>query len=235
MPAPIASADFRVALVAELRIEWRTSHFWIAVAMHSIPVIGVIFFEWPALKIGVYFVIQSWLMLALYCATDLTFDPKYRANKPPRGLSEGMSDFIKNLVGALLIVGILLGVVGGLMLQSSFAGDAWNTFIHSGWHERSFLNGLAALAAGCMIEALRFVRSLPRRTMAQIEADDMRIATTFYRVVLLFTASFLINVLGVFGFADVVFVMATALVLTYFEVLPRSAASLIGILKNKPA
>ncbi len=165
MPTPAdAPAEFRAAFVTELREASRTSQFWIAVARQSIPVIGVAFFAWPALQIGVYFVLQSWLMLSLYCATDMTFDPEYRQGKPPRDVAEAAGALLKNFFGAIVAVGILLGLFGGFMLFNFFAGEAWDAFFSSGWHERSFLFGLLALAVSCLFETVRFVRSLPRRT-----------------------------------------------------------------------
>jgi len=220
------------AFVAELSRVWRTPQFWVVIARQSIPVIGVAFFDWAALQIGAYFVLQSWLMLSLYCATDLTFDPKYQEGKPPRNFGESLSALIKMLFGALFIVGIMIGLCAAFILLKFFSRDAVHAFVTDDWHENGFLFGLAAMATSCLFETVRFVRSLPSRSPAQIEADDMRIATTFYRVVLLFVACALIGAVGGSSLGDLLFVLAIALIMAYFEALPRSAALLIRSVKG---
>jgi hypothetical protein len=230
---PITAAAQRAALIAELRSVSRTLQFWIIVARQSIAVIGTAFFGWHALEIGLYFAIQSWLMLSLYAATDLTFDPKYLNAGPVRAWKESAGTLLKNFLAASLLTGILIGLFGGIALVGLFRGDAWGAFIEGGWHEPSFLCGVGALAASCVAEAARYLRSLPRRTAAEIEADDMRIASTFYRVVLLFMATVVIGALAWTGFTDLLFVVATALILTYFEALPRNASLLLGDVLKK--
>jgi hypothetical protein len=235
VPRPAdAWAEFRAAFVTELRQASRTSQFWIAVARQSIPVIGVAFFAWPALQIGIYFVLQSWLMLSLYCATDMTFDPEYRKGKLPRDMAEAVGALLKNFFGAIVAVGILLGLFGGFMLFIFFEGDSWDAFFRSGWHERSFLYGLLGLGASCLVETVRFARSLPQRTPAQIEADDLRIASTFYRVILMFVACLFVGAAPFAGLGDLIFVLATSLIVLYFEALPRSAAAFVASMKKTP-
>src|SRR6185369_16442705 len=132
---PVAVAVLRAAFVAELRRVWRKPQFWIVVARQIVPVVGVGFFDWAALQIGLYFVIQSWLMLSLYCATDLTFDPKHRKEKTARASTASASTLVKNFFGAAVLMGFVVGIFGGILLFSFFRGEAWDVFVDSGWRE----------------------------------------------------------------------------------------------------
>lgn len=219
--------EFPSVLRAELGVASRTGAFWIVVARQAIPVLGVALFDWPAFEIAVYFVVQSWLMLSLYAATDLTFNPKYSGTKG-RNPESSVWLLLKQFLAAGLLIGFLVGMFGGFLLLQAFPREDANAFLQGGWHEQSFLIGLLALASGCLAEAVRFAQCIPQRTPDETAADDARIAGTFYRVVLLFIVSGLIGVTAQWRFAPVLFVIALGLLLTLFEALPRSAALLLG-------
>ncbi len=50
----------------------------------------------------------------------------------------------------------------------------------------------------------------------------------------MFVCCFFVSATRFFGLGDVLFVLATSLILIYFEALPRSAASLIASIKKTP-
>jgi len=228
MLPPDSPSDFGRVLGAEVRVAWRTPAFWTIVLRHVIPVVGVVFFAWPAFQIAVFFVFESWLMLSLYAATDLTFNPKYGGAKT-RDARAIVGPLLKQFLAAGLLIAFIVGMFGGFLLVDVFPQEDWSGFLDGGWREHSFLIGLFALAASCIVDAVHFAQRIAHRTAEEVVADDARIAGTFYRVVLLFMVSGLIGATAQWGFVAPLFVIALALVLTLFEGLPRSAALLLGL------
>jgi hypothetical protein len=226
-PDSASPGEFSAVLLAELGCAWRTTPFWIVVTRQAIPIVGVMLFDWPAFDIAVYFVVESWLMLSLYAATDLTFNPKYAGTKARSG-GAIVIPLLKQFLAAGLLIAFIVGMFGGFLLLEAFPREDASAFLEGGWRERSFLIGLLVLAGNCLADAVHFAQRIPRRTPEEVAADDVRIAGTFYRVVLLFMASGLIGVTAPWGFAAPLFVIALGLVLTFFEGLPRSAALLLG-------
>jgi hypothetical protein len=215
----------------ELSAVWRTLPFLTTLARHALPVVGVLFFAWPALQLAAYFLIESWLMLSLYAATDLTFNPKY-GGRAPRSKSEAVLAPLPQFLAAAALIGVLVGLFGGFIVVGAFALDERQAFLDGGWRETSFLFGLAMLAASCVSEAAHFAQRMARRTPAQVQTDDLRIASLFYRVVLLFMASAVLG-MAPWSWAPVVFAIVLGLILTFFEALPRSAALLLGDVVRK--
>ncbi|HEY2394605.1 MAG TPA: hypothetical protein VGH81_01320 [Rudaea sp.] len=224
--APDGARPSRAALIAELRQVWRTPPFFFSALRNATSVVGVLFLGWSALELALYFVIQSWLMLSLYAATDLTFNPKYGGH-PPRSLREALATPVQNLVGALVVVGFLIGLFGWFLLSGMFGADDWQAFLQGGWQQPSFLYGLLILLASCLSEAAVFAQRLPTRSAAQVETDDLRIASLFYRLVLLLAASIFLGATRGTALAAPLF--ALALVQVYFEALPRSSAAFLGM------
>jgi hypothetical protein len=227
MSAPMDSGRFALQIREELRDVWRTPAFLTTVARHTVPVVGVAFFGWPALQLAIYFILESWLLLSLYAAADLSFNPK-NGGRAPRNLREAVIDPLPQFLAAAGLIGVFVGLFGGFLIVGVFAPDEWTDFIQGGWHEPSFLLGLTMLIATCLTEAARFAQRLATRTPAQAQVDDLRIASLFYRVVLLFLASGALGLMAPFAFAPMLFALALGIVLTFFEVLPCSAATLLG-------
>src|SRR5687767_14392176 len=75
----------------ELVAAARTRCFWVAVARHSVPVVGVALFEWSAVNVGVFFLLESWLFLSLRATVEVTFDPKYAQGAAPRTAWDAIS------------------------------------------------------------------------------------------------------------------------------------------------
>ena len=232
MSTPMDAGQFASQVRAELREIGRTPAFLTTLARHVLPVIGVLFFGWPALQLAVYFVIESWLMLSLYATADLSFNPKY-GGRAPQSLREAVIEPLPQFLAAAGLIGVLVGLFGGILIVGAFAQDEWTEFLQTGWDEPSFLLGLALLTASCLFEAIHFAQRIATRTPAQAQHDDLRIASLFYRVVLLFMASGGLGLTAQFAFAPMLFAIALGIVLTFFEGLPYSAAALLG-LRMKP-
>jgi hypothetical protein len=229
---PETPGAFATVLSAELRAAWRTFPFLASAARNATSVIGVLFFDWPALQLALYFVIESWLMLSLYATTDLSFNPKY-GGRAPQSLSEAVLTPLPQFLAAAALIGVLVGLFGGFVLANTFAPDDWDAFLQGGWKQHSFLVGLLVLAATCLSEAVHFARRIRTRTPEQAAADDLRIASLFYRVVLLFMASAALGLARGSQLAAPLFALALAIVLMFFEALPRSAAALLDIRADK--
>ena len=225
---PETPGAFAIVLSTELRTVWHTFPFLASAARNAAPVIGVLFFDWPALQLAMYFVIESWLMLTLYATTDLTFNPKYGGHAP-RNLREAILKPLPQFLGAAVLIGLIIGLFAMFVLVGVVGADEWSAFLQDGWQQSSFLVGFVVLAASCLSEAIHFARRVVRRTPAQIQADDLRIASLFYRIVLLLMASVALGWARGSWFAAPLFALAMAVVLLFFETLPRSAAALLGI------
>jgi len=225
---PGADAAFPATVAAEFRQVWRTFPFLSSALRNTVSVIGVTFFDWPALQLALFFVIESWLMLSLYATTDLSFNPKY-GGRPPQTLGDAILLPLPQFLGAAALIALLIGLFGGFVLVNTFAEEDWDAFLHGGWRQPSFLVGLLMLAATCVSEAVHFARRIPTRTPEQARADDLRVASLFYRVVLLFAATAALGWTRGSPLAAPLFAIALAVVLMFFETLPRSAASLLGI------
>jgi hypothetical protein len=227
MSTPTDAGQFALQVREELRDIWRTPAFLTPAARHAVPVIGAAFLGWPALQLAIYFVFESWLMLSLYAAADLSFNPK-NGGRAPRGWREAVIEQLPQFLAAAGLIAVMVGLFGGFLIVGAFAQDEWIEFLQTGWREPSFLLGLALLIATCLSEAARFAQRLATRTPAQAQLDDLRIASLFYRVVLLFMASGALGLTSQFAFAPMLFALALGIVLTFFEALPRSAAALLG-------
>jgi hypothetical protein len=226
--APDTAGEFIRALIAELHEVWRTPPFLASAARNATSVVGVLFFGWPALNLALYFLLDSWLMLSLYAATDLTFNPKY-GGAAPRTAAEAVLKPLPQFLGAAALVGVLVGIFGGFVLTIPFGNEDWQEFLDTGWHESSFLIGALVLTITCLSEAAHFTLRIPARTPVQIRSDDLRVASLFYRLVLLFMASVALGWLRGLPFTVPLFALAMALILVFFEALPRSAGALLGI------
>ena len=232
MSLPMDTGQFALQVRAELREIGRTPAFLTTLARHVLPVIGVAVFGWPALQLAIYFVIESWLMLSLYAGADLSFNPKY-GGRAPLSLREAVIEPLPQFLAAAGLIAVMVGLFGGILIVGAFAQDEWSEFLQTGWYEPSFLLGLALLIATCISEAVRFAQRIATRTPAQAQHDDLRIASLFYRVVLLFMTSGALGLTAQLAFAPMLFAVALGIVLTFFEGLPRSAALLLS-LHRKP-
>jgi len=216
-------------LGSELRHAARTSQFWLSLVRNSVPLFGVFLWHWDVLQMAVYFLLQCWLMGSLYCAIDMTFNPE--KGPPPRDTLDGMQPMLKRLFVAGLAFAVLVGIFGGFMLIGFFGKRELQEFLATGWQQWSFLQGVLALLAGCIAEAVRFLRSLPKRTPADIEADNYRFAATVQTVAVLAAFSAFLGAISRFLFGPAVVVVPMVLVATFFDATPRSAATMMGMRK----
>jgi len=219
--------SFWSTLGAELRAGTRKAQFWLSLARNSVPLWGAFALHWDVLAMAFYFLLQSWLMGSLYCAIDLTFNPD--KGVPPRDMLDAAGPLLRRLFFSLLLFGLLVGIFGGFMLRGLFDASELRDFVlGGGWLRSSFRIGVAALVVGCLAEAARFLHSLPRRTAVDIEADNARFAATVQTVAVLCVVSTFLGALARFALGSAAFVVPAALVVTFFDVAPRSAALMMG-------
>lgn len=210
-------------LAAELRAACVTPRFWGTVALQIIPVVGVIRFGWSAGQIGMYFVLQSWLMLSIYFAADMTFNAKYLDGKAPLRGAAAVLRFCR-----VLLVSSLICAAAIVWLGMYFEFSLFDAFFSGGeYRQGSFLIGLGALVVGCVAEGVRYVLSLPRRTPQQIAADDARVGTLAGRVIVLFFLGVFLGIFQVFGdgWGNAALVLAIAGLQIYFDGMPQTAAA----------
>jgi hypothetical protein len=220
------SPSFWTVLGAELRRSMGKPHFWLSLVRNSIPLFGAFLWDWDVLAMAFYFLLQSWLMGSLYCALDLVFNPK--DGKPPQDLLDALNPLLKQFLGAAVIFAVIVGLFGGFVLFGFFDKSELTEFFDGGWRHANFLTGVLALVVGCIAEATRFLRSLPTRTPADIEADNFRFAATVHTVAVLCAISGFFGALARFTFGSTGFVIPAVLVVTLFDVAPRSAALMMG-------
>jgi len=220
---------FWSVLGPELLHNARTAQFWLSIARNSVPLFGVFLWKWDVLEMSFYFLLQCWLMGSLYCAIDMTFNPE--KGPPPRDTLDGMQPMLQKLFVAGLVFAVLVGIFGGFMLIGFFRKNELSEFFSTGWQQWSFLKGVLALTAGCIAEAVRFLRSLPERTPADIEADNYRFAATLQTVALLCVFATFLGAISRFLFGPAAVVVPMVLVATLFDATPRSTAALLGTRK----
>ncbi len=217
---------FWSVLGAELRGGVGKLQFWLSLARNSVPLFGAFLLHWDILEMAFYFLLQSWLMGALYCAIDMTFNPD--KGTPPRDVLDALGPLIKRFFGAAAVFAIFVGVFGGFMLVGFFGKGELLEFLNGGWQHAAFEQGVLALVVGSLAEAVRFVRSLPTRTPADIEADNFRFAATLQTVALLCVVSTFLGALARLLAGSAAFVVPAVVVVTMFDVAPRSAALMMG-------
>lgn len=220
---------FWSVLGGELRHAVHTTQFWLSLLRNSVPLFGVFLWHWDVLQMAVYFLLQCWLMGSLYCAIDMTFNPE--KGTPPKDTLDGMQSMLQKLPVAGLVFAVLVGMFGAFMLIGFFRKDELGEFLSTGWQQWSFLKGVLALATGCIAEAVRFLLSLPKRTPADIEADNYRFAATVHTVAVLAVFSAFLGAISRFLFGAAAVVVPMVLVATLFDATPRSAAVMMGTRK----
>jgi hypothetical protein len=223
---------FGSMLGAELLRGARTVHFWLSLARNSIPLFGVFVWGWDVLELAVYILLQSWLMGAMYCAIDMTFNPEKERGKPPADLLDAIGPLLTRFAGACVVFAVLVGIFGWFVLGGFFRKAELLQFFDGGWQQPTFLWGVLALVAGCLAEATRFLRSLPRRTPADVEADNRRFAATFRTVVLLAVISAFLGGISRLAFGLPAFAVFVVLVLALMDIAPRSMDYLFAAEKS---
>ena len=87
MPANLIDKPVRLLAAAA-----RTTDFWLSVARHSVPVIGVWAFGWSPVNVGVFFLLESWLFISTRATIEVTFDPHYAGDSLLLNLAGGVED-----------------------------------------------------------------------------------------------------------------------------------------------
>ena len=110
----------------------RTRRFWLSVARHSVPIIGVLAFGWAPMNIAVFFLLESWLYLTSRAAIEVTFDPHFAGADLPVTRWDAIRKTIWMLLLAGVACGVLVVALGGVMVLLAFPVEQWRTFLERG-------------------------------------------------------------------------------------------------------
>ena len=216
MPANLIHKPLRLLAAAA-----RTSDFWLSVARHSVPVIGVWAFGWSPVNVGVFFLLESWLFISTRATIEVTFDPHYAGDSLPRSTWQAVwkTAYMFLLAGvacALLVVGF-----GGVVLFVALPAVAWEAFLSEGWRQQSFLISLTLLIFDSLLDTWSFQRRLLHRSASERRADDQRAQLMLYRVGALLLAFLVLMVAAGLGFGGRVSVLVIMIILVYVDTFPR--------------
>ena len=225
-PGPSASEEFRAALGSQA--------FWVALLRNAVPVLGVFAFGWASMHLVVYFLLESWLVLALRASLEIVLDPKYTEPSTVRGARAFLREWLRQLGASVLVFGVLIAFYAVFIVATTVPAPDWRAFVDGGYAQREFLIGLAALCATIAADAYGFARGYAERDAAEVARDDAYVTGMFYRVVLVAASCLGVGVLAKVGLGAGALVLAIALVLTWLESMPRQAARLFSAPKGTP-
>jgi hypothetical protein len=201
----------------------RTRRFWISVARHSVPLVGVFAFRWSPMNLAIFFLLESWLYITMRLTVEVTFDPHYAGSDLPTSAWDALRKTVWMGLMASIAAGVLVFGFGGFIIVAAFPEDAWSAFLAHDVRRTSFRIGLAALAIDILVEGVVFHRRLLQRSAAEKRADDLRVKVMFYRVVALLMAFMILGLASQIGLGGYVLVVAIMVILVYFDVFPRRA------------
>jgi len=206
----------------------RTRRFWLSVARHSVPTIGVLAFGWAPMNIAVFFLLESWLYLTSRAAIEVTFDPHFAGADLPVTRWDAIRKTIWMLLLASVACGVLVVGFGGVMVLLAFPVERWRTFLAQDWKRLSFLVSLLGLAVDVIVDAIDLQGRLQDRTVAERRADDLRVRVMFYRVGALMVACLAIGLASSVGVGGSVLVFVISLILVYVDLFPRRLVKIFG-------
>ena len=216
MPANLIHRPLRLLAAAT-----RTTDFWLSVARHSVPVVGVWAFGWSPVNVGVFFLLESWLFISTRATIEVTFDPHYAGDSLPRTTWDAVWKTAYMFVLAGVACAFLVVGFGGVVLFVALPAVAWEAFLSEGWRQQSFLISLALLIFDSLLDAWSFQRRLLHRSASERRADDQRAQLMLYRVGALLLAFLVLMVAAGLGFGGRVSVLVIMIILVYVDTFPR--------------
>jgi len=219
-PIPSASEELLEAL--------RSQGFWIAVGRNAIPVVGVFAFGWVPMHLVAYFLLESWLVLALRASLEIVLDPKYTEPSTVKGTGAFAREWLRQLGASAAVFGVLIAFYAWFIVAVTVPGTEWRAFLDGGYRHPNFLLGLGALLATIAFDAYRFASRFDTRDAAGAARDDAYVTGMFYRVVLVAASCLGVGTLSRLGLGAGALVLAIAVVLTFLEGMPRQAARLFS-------
>jgi hypothetical protein len=204
----------------------RTRRFWMTIARHAIPVVGVLAFNWSAMNIAVFFLLESWLFLSTRLAIEVTFDPHFGGGSSPQSSWRGVMTTLWMFALSAIVCGVLVFGFGGFIIAFAFQAEEWHRFVTERWARPSFLLSLLALTSDVFLDGIDFKRRLLERSPAEKRMDDLQTRVMFYRVGILMMACMIIGLAGSVGLGGPVLVIVIMISLVYVDLFPHRAVKI---------
>lgn len=216
----------------ELLASLRQPAFWGMAAREAIPVAGVFFLGWEPIYAGFFFVAESWLYMSTRAAAEEAYDVKSSSAAKDGKPLDKLLKFLGYLVTAMLVYGLVVGILGFFAIARSFPEDQWRALLTESWTQPTFLAGLAALLLTELYATWQFARGASGRSDQQREWDLVKLRAMYHRCFVLLCCTL------VFGFlvgwtGGKAFVLIPFLVVLYFEACPREVARMVGRYKKR--
>ena len=216
-----------VPFAEEFRRAARTSAFWVAVVRELVPVAGVLALGWSAFAAASFFLAESWLLMSLRAAAEISLNPRYAGKDLPKSTRDAVVQVLKHFAYVLPFMGLLLGFFAAFILTVAFTREDLWRFLAQEWREPAVLGGFVLMVASLGADTVRFSRALSTRGGEPSERDDLATKLAFYRVVALVPAAFLIGFAQSLALGPAVLVVAIAVVSIAIEGAPAAIVAWI--------
>ena len=138
--------------------------FWIAVAREAVPVAGVFAFGWSAFAAALFFLLESWLLMSLRAATEITIDPRYAGADLPTSTGDAVRKVLKHLSYVLFFMLLLVGLFAFFILFVAFSRADLVHFVTEEWRTPAVYGGFALLLVTLALDTVRFARGYATRS-----------------------------------------------------------------------
>ena len=138
----------------------RTRRFWMTVARHAMPVIGVLVFGWSAMNIAVFFLLESWLFLSTRLTVEVTFDPHFGGGTLFQSRWRAALTTLWMFALSAIACGVLVFGFGGFIIIYAFQAEEWHRFVTEAWARPSFLLSVFVLTSDVFVDGLDLKRRL---------------------------------------------------------------------------
>ena len=218
----------------ELLKAFGTTNFWGVVIRSSVAPIGVFVFNWSALIVVVYFLVELWFYLSLRLSFEVAVDEKIFGEKAKKITNILYNGFMLFLLAAPLLL-IILGLFIIPLVASMFKREeGWRDIVAMISTDPDLIIGFCALFGFLLIEIFVFAFRFPTRSAEQKALDEYRGASMVMKIVCL-------AIIGVFVFltplksSSRLLVIIITLMSIWIEGVPRHAAKIFGYVPKLPS
>ena len=228
-------ADTRGTLIAETVAAARSWRFWEVVARNCIAPTGVFVFDWPAMTVVLYFLVEVWLFVSLRMSFEVAVDKKLHAGTwlgtPDKVVLNGLKLFC---VGAPLF-GVVIGVAAMPILAFAARHEGgWRGVVEEAARDPGGLfAGTAVILVFLMVESIRFAVRFQGRSEEQEAVDEYRGASMVMKLVCLLAAG-VVAVFLPWNSGGKALVLVIALTSVWIEGVPGDAARRFGYKPRLP-